>query len=1238
MLKSFSPLRSGVFMALLALALAASPRSLAVQEISVDVCVYGGTSGGVIAAVQAARLGKTVALVTAGSHLGGMTSGGLGATDIGSFGNGYIQGTAREFYTRIGQAYGTGAKFAFEPHVAETVFNRMIQEAGVAVYTNQYLVSATKAGAELLAVTMNNGNVFRAKMFIDASYEGDLLAAAGVSYTVGREASAQYGEPLNGVRPPNSGGHQFGSLAVDPYVVPGDPASGLLPFIQPGVAAPAGSADAHVQAYNFRLCLTQTATNQLPIAAPENYSPTNYELLARYIAALQAQGITPQLKTFMNIAAMPNGKTDINNNGPVSTDFIGESTAYIEADAATRAQIWQAHKNYQQGLLYFLATDPRVPDAVRSAMSSYGFCRDEFTDTGGWPAQLYVREARRMISDYVMTESNCLGKVVAPDSIGLAAYTMDSHNCHRFAINGSAQNEGDTYVGGAIPGVYPVAYRAIIPKAQDCANLLVPWCLSASHIGFGSIRMEPVFMILSQSAATAACLAIDDGVSVQALNVAKLQAQLQADGQMLAPAATASPTTNDAPALLLDLGPTAVATLADKLNSPAHAVGGLAGSQTNWNTGLTGDAGSGLIYSDGTAAAGVTVDLGRSTAGTGVIDFSDNHFIGTNTLGLSLNTGVYAGNSPVKDGIYGGAGGTNALAVGARVSGLPAGNYLVYVAGRNTSTPNAVPERFYYTNGPAQGSFNFVNAAFVDAANASPALTSAFALGNNCQSFPVTLAAGQSLFLAAAGSGASEQRGFLNTIEILTNSALARPTVTLWATDAQASRFGPAPGSFTVSRSGATNLPLIVQLTIAGTASNGIDYLAIPTSLVLPAGVATTNLAVQPLPATQPVGDQTAMIALASNVDYVVGDLHAAAIAIQDVPLNAWRLRWFGANATNPAVAGNNASPAGDGVPNLLKYALGLDPLQPTNRAWMQFDVGPDGYFELTYTRPDPAPADIGYEVETSSNLVVWCTNACAVTRSVTCHADNTATVVCTSQLPASASAKEFMRLRVRPRAPRNLLGARVVAFGDSITYGYGVPPETNWVSQLQARFNLDMINAGVSGNTSSQGLARIQNDVLAARPGFVIINFGMNDHVMTSLDHPQVSQTTFCNNLSSMIDQVRRINAIPILVTVNYLIEGDATQYYYHRHPAAYYANVGGAQAWLDRYLEIVRALAAEKNVDLVDVRAACDQYDRYQFLRSLVNGAATDDGVHPYLLGSNVYARLIGDYLAAHYFQPAE
>ena len=528
----------------------------ATEVIEADLCVYGATAGGVAAAVQAARMGKTAVIAEFGKHVGGLTSGGLGATDIGN--KAAIGGIAREFYHRIAKHYANSnawrferreeyfaqrggrstvidlnaadaTMWTFEPHVAEDVFFQMLNEAKVAVYFQQRLASVQKEGGRITEIAMENGKVYRAQMFIDATYEGDLMAKAGVSYTVGREGKTRYNETLNGVRA-ETPKHQF-TVAVDPYVKPGDSGSGLLPFIQPGDGGTPGEGDACVQAYNFRLCYTQDPANRLPQKKPAKYAPAKYELLARYLEALVAAGHKPQLKAFWNPIWMPNGKTDINNNGGFSTDYIGANYAYPEADYATRAKIWQEHEDYIRGFVYFLVTSPRVPENMRAEMQAWGPARDEFTDTDHWPHQLYVREARRMVSDYVMTEHNCRGRQKAEDPVGLAAYTMDSHNCQRIAKGGSAKNEGDVQVGGFSP--YPISYRSIVPKASECDNLLVPICLSATHIAYGSIRMEPVFMILGQSAATAAALAMDGMFSVQRIPYENLRARLLADKQIL---------------------------------------------------------------------------------------------------------------------------------------------------------------------------------------------------------------------------------------------------------------------------------------------------------------------------------------------------------------------------------------------------------------------------------------------------------------------------------------------------------------------------------------------------------------------------------------------------------------------------------------------------------------------------------------------------------------------------------
>lgn len=527
------------------------------ETMDADICVYGGTAGGVVAGVQAARMGKRVIIAEFGNHLGGLTSGGLGATDIGN--KAAIGGISREFYHRVAQHYANsdawtcetaqdyfnrhragqaGASslggpdatmWTFEPHVAENILFQMINEAKVPVYFQQRLAAVKKDGTRITEITMENGKIYRAKMFIDATYEGDLMAKAGVSFTVGREANAQYQGTLNGVRAETLK-HQF-TVALDPYVKPGDPSSGLLPFIQPGDGGKPGDSDRSVQAYNFRLCYTRNPANRLPHAKPEKYDPAQFELLARYLEALVAAGKKPQLAEFWNPIWMPNQKTDINNNGGFSTDFIGANYDYPNADYARRAQIWKAHEDYIRGFVYFMATSPRVPEPMRQEMQEWGPAKDEFPDTGGWPHQMYVREARRMVSDYVMTEHNCRGTITAEDPVGLAAYTMDSHNCQRLAKNGRAENEGDVQVGGFSP--YPISYRSLVPKAAECENLLVPICHSATHIAYGSIRMEPVFMLLGQSAATAAAFAIDARVPVQKVDYAKLRQRLNSDKQIL---------------------------------------------------------------------------------------------------------------------------------------------------------------------------------------------------------------------------------------------------------------------------------------------------------------------------------------------------------------------------------------------------------------------------------------------------------------------------------------------------------------------------------------------------------------------------------------------------------------------------------------------------------------------------------------------------------------------------------
>ena len=493
---------------------------------TVDVCVYGGTSAGVMAAYSAKKLGKSVLLIEPGRRLGGLTSGGLGYTDIG---NKYaVSGLALDYYRRLGKHYGSFEQWVFEPGVAEKLFQEYIQRGNVPVLYNHRLFSVKKTGITIQEIGLETSSepksgepivrFVRAKIFIDATYEGDLMAKAGVSYTVGREANSQYGETYNGVQLLDK--HQFPD-GVDPYKIPGKPESGLLWGISDAKLAPPGSGDRLVQTYNFRLCLTSDPANRLEITKPDGYDSTHYELLLRSLAVKPL----PNMVGLLKFDHMPNQKTDINNYGAFSTDFIGMNYDYPEASHARRAEIRKAHELYTKGLLYFIGHDPRMPEHHRREMRRWGYPRDEYQDTGHWSPQLYVREARRMVGAYVMTQANCEGREVVPDAVGMAAYTMDSHNCQRIVLekNGvnMVKNEGDVQIGGFPP--YPISYRSLIPTAGECRNLLVPVCLSATHIAYGSIRMEPVFMVLAQSAAVAASLAIDNKSAVQNVDAKAIQ-------------------------------------------------------------------------------------------------------------------------------------------------------------------------------------------------------------------------------------------------------------------------------------------------------------------------------------------------------------------------------------------------------------------------------------------------------------------------------------------------------------------------------------------------------------------------------------------------------------------------------------------------------------------------------------------------------------------------------------------
>ncbi|GAB3009950.1 FAD-dependent oxidoreductase [Niabella terrae] len=495
------------------------------KKIQADICIYGGSSAGVIAAYTASMQNKKVVLIEPGQRLGGLSSGGLGFTDIG---NKYVvTGIARDFYRRIGQYYGKFEQWIFEPKVAESIFLEYIRKSGTRVIYGHRLQSVRKNATQIAEIILESTGgedkpalVVQARQYIDCSYEGDLMARSGVSYTTGREPNDLYQETVNGVQMKHE--HQFPD-GVDPYRIAGQPQSGLLWGISPDSLAPEGSGDKKIQAYNFRICLSSDPGNKLPIERPENYDSSKYELLLRYLSVAP----TEKLGKILKMDLMPNHKTDINNNGPFSTDMIGMNYAYPDGDYATRERIIRRHLDYTKGLLYFIGHDPRMPARLREQMLQWGYPKDEYPQSGHFTPQLYIREARRMLGAYIMTQANCQAREVVKDGIGMAAYNMDSHNAQRVVWNGMVKNEGDVQIRGIRP--YPIAYRSITPRKNECSNLLVPVCLSASHMAYGSIRMEPVFMVLAQSAALAASMAADQSIAVQDIDIAALQQVLKKD-------------------------------------------------------------------------------------------------------------------------------------------------------------------------------------------------------------------------------------------------------------------------------------------------------------------------------------------------------------------------------------------------------------------------------------------------------------------------------------------------------------------------------------------------------------------------------------------------------------------------------------------------------------------------------------------------------------------------------------
>ena len=548
---------------------------LPLQEVSAekyDLVVYGGTSAGIAAAVQMKRMGGSVVVIEPTDRVGGLSTGGLGQTDIGN--KQVIGGIAREFYTDIKTYYskpeawdwqkmpegnfrgsgqtiteeGEETQWTFEPSAALSVFHDWIKRDGIEVVYNErldrsgearavdrgdgYLVSQPGTVAKgvafengrITSITMESGKTFTGKFFMDATYEGDLFASAGMTFTVGREGKEVHGESLNGVQVAQSMSHDLVD-GIDPYVTPGDASSGLLKWIDTEGPGEEHASDHRMQAYCFRMCLTNHDPNRIPFHKPEGYDEAWFEMLFRNYEA-GAKGI-PWINS-----SMPDRKTDTNNRDGFSTDFIGENYGWPQGTYAEREGIRAKHLLYQQGLMWSLANHPRVPEGVRKEVSKWGMTKDEFPEGNGWQQQIYVREGRRLVSDYVMTQDHCQRRKVAEFSVGMGAYTMDSHNTQRYVTtDGFVKNEGNIEIGGFPP--YAIDYRSIIPAEKECSNLVVPVSLSSTHIAFGSIRMEPVFMVLAQSAATAVSHAIKEEATLQKVDYARLRERLLKDGQVL---------------------------------------------------------------------------------------------------------------------------------------------------------------------------------------------------------------------------------------------------------------------------------------------------------------------------------------------------------------------------------------------------------------------------------------------------------------------------------------------------------------------------------------------------------------------------------------------------------------------------------------------------------------------------------------------------------------------------------
>lgn len=738
-----------------------------------DVVVYGGTSAAVTAAVEVARMGKSVVIVSPDHHLGGLTSNGLGWTDIGSRDS--IGGLSREFYHRVYNHYLTEAAwnletrqnylsrssldpdsgremmFTFEPKVAEGIFNDLVAEHGVDVVTGRLNRTSGVAVAHnrISSIQTLAGETFSARSFIDATYEGDLMAAAGVEYTVGREPNRKYNETHNGIQTANAVKNQL-PFGIDPYIEAGNPASGLLPGVHPNAGGPDGAGDQRLQAYNYRMVLTNNPTNRVAVPQPDGYDETDYEILFRAVEV-------GQTSRFFKLSPMPNNKTDSNNDSGASTDVIGGNynletgVNYAEADYSTREEMLKAHRDYQVGFVWTLQNHPRIPASIRNAWDDWGLPTDEFVDNGHWTNQAYIREARRMVSDLVINENhvNQLAGFEQTDSIGMGGYNMDSHNVqYHVSDSGYVVAEGDVQISPA-EGPYPISYGSIVPKRGEVGNLLVPVAVSASHIAYGSLRMEPVFMSLGQAAGVAAVAIGEHGVASQDVPYALLRSRLIREKAVLGTDYRSA----DA-GLLLSFA----SVLSTDRNSAGHELGGVPGEQ--WNQ-ITGDVDEGLVDSRG-AEVQVTVDLGKSLPGMQEIDWTADGF-GSISTGSIWNAGIYGGNAT--SALFADDGKDSEVDLGVRLSGLTAGTYDVFLSSKNTNT--ALAEQYNVYSLKVDADSGVTNYETIAPQLLAQEQSSQWLHGETAIASTVTIDANQDLVLVVEGLTPGELRGFVNTLELV---------------------------------------------------------------------------------------------------------------------------------------------------------------------------------------------------------------------------------------------------------------------------------------------------------------------------------------------------------------------------------------------------------------------------------------------------------------------------------------